>query len=60
MVSAVHYRDCGLACVLMVLRAAGIHSEDFSSLRSLCSITRCYCYTDLNLHLLWQSCPCGT
>ncbi|EIE26457.1 hypothetical protein COCSUDRAFT_46095 [Coccomyxa subellipsoidea C-169] len=31
--------DCGLACVLMVLRAAGIHSEDFSSLRNLCSIT---------------------
>ena len=33
-------RDCGLACVLMVLRAAGIHSEDFSSLRTLCSVTR--------------------
>lgn len=24
----------------MVLRAAGIHSEDFSSLRTLCSVTR--------------------
>ncbi|BDA40954.1 Protein GUCD1 [Coccomyxa sp. Obi] len=31
--------DCGLACVLMVLRAAGIHGEDFTSLCDLCSIT---------------------
>ncbi len=33
-------RDCGLACVLMVLRAAGINSEDFQSLGSLCPTTR--------------------
>ncbi|KAK9916795.1 hypothetical protein WJX75_007133 [Coccomyxa subellipsoidea] len=38
-VRQVYNWDCGLACVLMVLRAAGIHSEDFSSLRTLCSVT---------------------
>lgn len=34
-------RDCGLACVLMVLKAAGIHTEDLASLRAACSTTRC-------------------
>ena len=33
-------RDCGLACVLMVLKAAGIHSEDLASLRAACCTTR--------------------
>ena len=36
-------RDCGLACVLMILKAAGIHSEDLASLRAACSTTRCAC-----------------
>ena len=33
--------DCGLACVLMVLRAMGARGVDFDSLRRLCSTTRC-------------------
>lgn len=36
-------RDCGLACVLMVLKAAGIHSEDLASLRAACCTTRYIC-----------------
>ena len=33
-------RDCGLACVLMVLRAVGWHTYDYTALRSLCDTTR--------------------
>ena len=33
-------RDCGLACVLMVLKAAGVHTEDLASLRAACCTTR--------------------
>lgn len=31
--------DCGLACVLMVLRATGVRGVDYQSLRRLCSTT---------------------
>lgn len=31
--------DCGLACVLMVLKAAGVHTEDLASLRAACCTT---------------------
>eukprot|EP01018_Ginkgo_biloba_P034402 Gb_14423 [translate_table: standard] len=34
------YWDCGLACVLMVLKALGIESCDMKSLGKLCSTTR--------------------
>ncbi len=37
-----HYNwDCGLACVLMVLRAMGVHGIDFYTLRQCCGTTRC-------------------
>ena len=32
--------DCGLACVLMILRALGVRGVDFASLRRLCPTTR--------------------
>jgi Guanylylate cyclase len=34
--------DCGLACVLMVLRAAGVRGQDLGTLRALCRTTRFY------------------
>ena len=33
-------RDCGLACALMVLRAAGVRLQDLQALRELCPTTR--------------------
>ncbi len=34
-------RDCGLACALMVLRAASVRSQIVQALRDLCPTTRC-------------------
>ena len=43
-----HYNwDCGLACVLMVLRAMGVHGIDFYTLRQCCGTTRCESGHDL-------------
>ena len=40
LISGLACRDCGLACVLMALKSAGIHSEDLASLRAACCTTR--------------------
>ena len=34
------FRDCGLACALMVLKSLGVSCLDMASLRSLCNTTR--------------------
>lgn len=34
-------RDCGLACVQMVIQAAGFSHCDYRLLRQLCTTTRC-------------------
>ena len=36
--------DCGLACVLMVLRTLGINSGDIQELEGLCCTTRCHLF----------------
>lgn len=33
-------RDCGLACVLMVLKGLGIHATSYELLRQWCDTTR--------------------
>ncbi len=54
--------DCGLSCVLMILRAVGIWHQDLATLRTICATTRC-----VGVHLahwicafscacLWWSC----
>ena len=35
--------DCGLACVLMVLRALGFGGVNLKALRQMCPTTRCAC-----------------
>ena len=51
-------RDCGLACVLMVLKAAGIHSEDLASLRAACCTTRYICCLTLPCDAPQPACFC--
>ncbi len=49
---SVLYRDCGLACTLMLLKSLGVTCLDMASLRSLCSTTRYFQCLCACLHLI--------
>lgn len=46
--------DCGLACVLMVLRTVGLEQYDIRDLEKICGTTRqvalVFCYGHIDLH----------